>query len=260
SLPAFNQWPGSPFLYYANAFRAIDLTTRRQATQVYCPHAINSFDITYYKSSFAVDETCNTLNSMAAQSSAIISKALAPHNSLVSHRRRRNPVISELPHRRRILIGLTMNSSGMNNAFPIKETTRLAAAVGPGPASPSGGNLPIPNMPPWAKWLVGAMMVAIPIYTTFRTLEDKIEKTAEVAIEVIDTVAEGAEKVAGEIAEAFPGNQNIQEAASKIKTVTDVIEEDADKAEALIQKVDEIKKEVDSIVDPIIDKVAKDKC
>ncbi|KAJ1271258.1 hypothetical protein BS78_06G115400 [Paspalum vaginatum] len=196
---------------------------------------------------------------MAAQSSAIISKGLAPHNSLVFHRRSVSPVISRSSHRRRIRIGLTMNSSGMNNAFPIKETTtRIPAAAGPGPVSPSGGNFPIPNMPPWAKWLVGAMMVAIPIYTRFRTLEDKIEKTAEVAIEVIDTVAEGAEKVAGEIADAFPGNQKIQEAASKIKTVMDVIEEDADKAEALIQKVDEIKKEVDSIVDPIIDKVTKD--
>jgi hypothetical protein len=36
---------------------------------------------------------------------------------------------------------------------------------------------------------------------------DKIEKTAEVAIEVIDTVAEAMEKVAGEVAEAFPGNK-----------------------------------------------------
>ncbi|CAD6260697.1 unnamed protein product [Miscanthus lutarioriparius] len=98
---------------------------------------------------------------------------------------------------------------------------------------------------------------------------DKIEKTAEVAIEVIDTVAEATEKVAGEVADAFPGNENLKEAASRIKTVTDAIEEDAEKAEALIEKgitiviayidqVDEIKKQVDSIVDPIIDKVVKD--
>ncbi|ONM17049.1 hypothetical protein ZEAMMB73_Zm00001d003495 [Zea mays] len=112
-------------------------------------------------------------------------------------------------------------------------------AVGPGPAnSPSGGNLPIPNMPPWAKWLVGAaIVVAIPIYRRFRTLEDKIEKTAEVAIEVVDTVAEAAEKVAGEVAGAFPGNESLREAASRIKAVTDEIEEDAERAEALIEKV-----------------------
>lgn len=66
---------------------------------------------------------------------------------------------------------------------------------------------------------------------------DKIEKTAEVAIEVIDTVAEATEKIAGEVADAFPGNENLKEVASKIKTVTDEIEEDAEKAEALIKKV-----------------------
>ncbi|RCV33881.1 hypothetical protein SETIT_7G118200v2 [Setaria italica] len=195
---------------------------------------------------------------MAALSSCVISGGLAPHTSKVSPRRHGNPVISASCHRRRSLISLMMNSSGMNNAFPMKGTTTGIPAVGPGPANPSGGNLPIPNMPHWAKWLVGAVIVAIPIYRRFRTLEDKIEKTAEVAIEVIDTVAEATEKVAGEVADAFPGNENLKEAASKIKTVTDAIEEDAEKAEALIQKVDEIKKEVDSIVDPIIDKVVKE--
>ncbi|PUZ47408.1 hypothetical protein GQ55_7G162400 [Panicum hallii var. hallii] len=195
----------------------------------------------------------------ALMSSSVTSGGLAPHTSKVSPRRRWNPVISSAScHHRRGLIGLTMNSSGMNNAFPFKGTTTRIQAVGPGPANPSGGNLPIPNMPPWAKWVVGAVIVAIPIYRRFRTLEDKIEKTAEVAIEVVDTVAEATEKVAGEIADAFPGNEDLKEAASRIKTVTDAIEGDAEKAEALIHKVDEIKKEVDSIVDPIIDKVVKE--
>lgn len=122
-----------------------------------------------------------------------------------------------------------------------------------------------------AKWVVGAIIVAIPIYRKIRALEgnqsesyfndfflpnrgmhfgsiflavwivlnpvDTVEKTAEVAIEVVDTVAEATEKVAGELADAFPGNENLKEVASKIKTVADVIEDDAEKAEALIQKV-----------------------
>lgn len=113
-------------------------------------------------------------------------------------------------------------------------------------------------MPSWAKWVVGAIIVAIPIYRKIRALEDTVEKTAEVAIEVVDTVAEATEKVAGELADAFPGNENLKEVASKIKTVADVIEDDAEKAEALIQKVDEIKKELDAIVDPIIDKIDKE--
>ncbi|PWZ45439.1 hypothetical protein Zm00014a_033509 [Zea mays] len=229
---------------------------------------------------------------MAALGSSVTSRGLALHTSVCVvflHRRHGNPVIPAAPsrHQRSLATGLTTSSSGMNNAFPIiKGTSTRIPAVGPGPANPPGGNLPIPSsMPPcvtnvskriWlisisrsdpnlspllvrAKWVAGAVILAIPIYRRFRTLEDKIEKTAEVAIEVVDTVAEAAEKVAGEVAGAFPGNDGLREAASKIKTVADEIEEDAEKAEALIEKVDEIKKEVDSIVDPIIDKVVKDK-
>ncbi|XP_008663248.1 uncharacterized protein [Zea mays] len=199
---------------------------------------------------------------MAALGSSVTSRGLALHTSVCVvflHRRHGNPVIPAAPSRpqRSLASGLTTSSSGMNNAFPIIKGTTRIPAVGPGPANPPGGNLPIPSsMPPWAKWVAGAVILAIPIYRRFRTLE---EKTAEVAIEVVDTVAEAAEKVAGEVAGAFPGNDGLREAASKIKTVADEIEEDAEKAEALIEKVDEIKKEVDSIVDPIIDKVVKDK-
>lgn len=54
---------------------------------------------------------------------------------------------------------------------------------------------------------------------------------------MVDTVAGAAEKVAGEVAGAFPGNESLREAASRIKAVTDEIEEDAERAEALIEKV-----------------------
>ena len=54
---------------------------------------------------------------------------------------------------------------------------------------------------------------------------------------MIDTVAEATEKVADEVAETFPGNETLKQAASRIKAIADEIEEDADKAEALIEKV-----------------------
>ena len=66
---------------------------------------------------------------------------------------------------------------------------------------------------------------------------DNVEKAAEAAIEVIDSVAEATEKVAVDVAEAFPGNETLKQAATKIKAIADEIEEDADKAEALIEKV-----------------------
>jgi tRNA U34 5-methylaminomethyl-2-thiouridine-forming methyltransferase MnmC len=66
---------------------------------------------------------------------------------------------------------------------------------------------------------------------------DKVERTAEAAIEVVEKVAEEAEKIADEVADTFQGNEMIKGAALKIKAVAEEIEEDADKAEALIEKV-----------------------
>ncbi|KAJ1271261.1 hypothetical protein BS78_06G115600 [Paspalum vaginatum] len=216
---------------------------------------------------------------MAALASPVVSRGLAPDSSVVLlHRRGGNPVISESSsHSRRTPNGLMLNNSwGMNSAFPaIKGTsTRLHAAADPGPANPSSGgegekektpalNLPLPfALPPWLgknqsvlNAVFGAAMVAAPMYRSFRMLEDKVEQTAEVAIEVIDQVAEKAEKIAEDVAEAFPDNENIKRAASRVKAIADHIEEDVDKAEALIDKVDEFKKEVDAVIDPFLDKV-----
>ena len=50
-------------------------------------------------------------------------------------------------------------------------------------------------------------------------------------------MAEAAEKIAEDVAEAFPGNESLKKAASRIKAVADEIEEDADKAEAFLRKV-----------------------
>ncbi|XP_048561051.1 uncharacterized protein LOC125541758 [Triticum urartu] len=190
---------------------------------------------------------------MAVLISSVASKALALYTPGIS-RHRRSTVSFASAHRPRIL---AMNFWGANHNLPIRRATQIPAAV-PGPESLPRVNLPMSNMPSWMTLVVGAVLVAIPIYRKIRALEDKVEKTAEVAVEVIDTVAEAAEKVAGEVAEAFPENEGLKEAASRIKTVADAIEEDAELAEALIHKVDELTKEVDSVVGPIIDVVMKE--
>ncbi|PWZ41801.1 hypothetical protein Zm00014a_015458 [Zea mays] len=178
---------------------------------------------------------------MAALSSCVASGGLALQATLVVSppRRRGTPVvISVSSHGRRpsLIIGSTMNPSGM---APIKRTTRIRA-VDPGPANSLGGSLtiiPIHDLLSSWPWMFGATIAAaVPLYRRFRALEDNVEKTAEAAIEVIDSVAEATEKVADEVAQAFPGSETLKQAASKIKTIADEIEEDADKAEALIEK------------------------
>ncbi|XP_025822969.1 uncharacterized protein LOC112898879 isoform X2 [Panicum hallii] len=173
---------------------------------------------------------------MAALGSSVPSVSLPFHAPVVPPRRcgGRPATAASALHRRCLPTGSTTSSSGVNTAF-----------------------LPVRRASTRAQWLVGAIVVAVPAYRQFRAMEDKVERTAEAAIEVVEKVAEEAEKIADEVADTFQGNEMIKGAALKIKAVAEEIEEDADKAEALIEKVDEIKKEIDEIVDPILDKVAK---
>ncbi|OAY65017.1 hypothetical protein ACMD2_12777 [Ananas comosus] len=104
-----------------------------------------------------------------------------------------------------------------------------------------------------ARWVLGTIFcVAIPLYKRMRRIEDKVEKTAETAIEVIEKVSEVTEKVASDVANALPGDGNIKEAALKIEKIAEEVDKDAGKAEAILHKVDEIREEVDAIVNPII--------
>ncbi|XP_039773113.1 uncharacterized protein LOC120641181 isoform X2 [Panicum virgatum] len=188
---------------------------------------------------------------MAALGSCVPCVSLPLHAPAVPPRRRGSspPATAASALHRRCLLpgGSATSSSGTSNAlfffffffFPVvRRASARVSAVDPGSAAGfdlSGFNLPVP---PWAQWLVGAIVVAIPAYRQFRAMEDKLEKTAEVAIEVIDKVAEETEKIADEDADAFPGNETLKKAAANIKAVADEIEEDADKAEALIEKLD----------------------
>nr|XP_020188348.3 uncharacterized protein LOC109774039 [Aegilops tauschii subsp. strangulata] len=89
----------------------------------------------------------------------------------------------------------------------------------------------------WVTWLVGAFFLAAPAYWRFRALEDKAEQTAEATIEMVEKVAEAAERIADDVSEAFPGNERLKKVASSVKAVADEIEKDMDKAEAILHKV-----------------------
>lgn len=112
-----------------------------------------------------------------------------------------------------------------------------------------GANLPTPDFSSWVTWLVGAFFLAAPAYWRFRALEDKAEQTAEATIEMVEKVAEAAERIADDVSEAFPGNERLKKAASSVKAVADEIEKDVDKAEALLHKIDAMEEEVDSVVE-----------
>ncbi|KAF7071237.1 unnamed protein product [Triticum aestivum] len=175
----------------------------------------------------------------------VTSKALAPHTPEV-FRQQRSTGISASARPRRIPIGLTTKSWGINS--PIRRATQIPA-VGGDPGELLRAYLPIPDFSSWVTWLVGAFFLAAPAYWRFRALEDKAEQTAEATIEMVEKVAEAAERIADDVSEAFPGNERLKKAASSVKAVADEIEKDVDKAEDILHKIDEIEEEVDSVVE-----------
>lgn len=185
---------------------------------------------------------------MAILITCVASKALALHTPEVS-RQQRSTAISVSAHHRQIPIGLATKSWGINlTAPPIRRATQIPA-VGAEPEELLGANLPIPDFSSWVTWLAGAFMLAVPAYWQFRAMEDKAEQTAEATIEMVEKVAEAAERIADDVSEAFPGNERLKKAASSVKAIADEIEKDVDKAEAVLHKMDEIEEEVDSVVE-----------
>ncbi|SPT18566.1 unnamed protein product [Triticum aestivum] len=118
------------------------------------------------------------------------------------------------------------------------------------------GKSPLPNKSSLVTVVVGGVFGAVSFYGQMRAMEENVEKTAEVAIETIEKAADVVDKLADEVI-AFPGNENLKKAAFRIKAIAEEIEKDAEEAEALIHKVEEIEKEVDAAVDTFMGKGMK---
>ncbi|KAM3367761.1 hypothetical protein ACQJBY_016364 [Aegilops geniculata] len=172
---------------------------------------------------------------MAILVCCVTSKALAPHTPEI-FRQQRSTGTSASARPRQIPIGLTTKPWGINP--PIRRATQIPAVGGdPGELLVLGANLPIPDFSSWVTCLVGAFFLAAPAYWRFRALEDKAEQTAEATIEMVEKVAEAAERIADDVSEAFSDNERLKKAASSVKAVADEIEKDVDKAEAILHKV-----------------------
>ncbi|KAG1342315.1 hypothetical protein COCNU_05G005440 [Cocos nucifera] len=147
-----------------------------------------------------------------------------------------------------------MQSSGVDGTKSseegAKETNSNAGRV-----KPSGRGLPLPNIPIWARWVLGSIVcLALPYYKRILRIEDGVEKAAETILETVEKVAEITEEIASDVADALPGGTSLKEAALKIENIADQIDKDAEKAEAFLHKVDQIEEQVDALVEPIIEK------
>ncbi|XP_072974285.1 uncharacterized protein [Typha angustifolia] len=152
--------------------------------------------------------------------------------------------------------GTNSAAGSIQSASDVSEWVLLdkKSDVGLNPIKSSGGGLPLPNIPVWAKWVLGSIVcIAVPLYKRIRRIEDGVTKTAETAIEVIEKTAEVTEKVASNVADSFPGDNSLKEVALKIEDIAELVDKDAEIAEAFIHKVDRIIEEVDTLMEPIIE-------
>ncbi|KAL8536223.1 hypothetical protein ACS0TY_011742 [Phlomoides rotata] len=118
----------------------------------------------------------------------------------------------------------------------------------------------------WMKRVLGSLvLVLLPFWKnkwdTLLTLEGEAEKVVEeveVVVEVVEKVATTAEKVAEVVEKQLPNNSKIKEAAQVVEHVSSVAAHNVQLIQNLINKVDDVKQDVEElekIVEPIVDKM-----
>lgn len=113
----------------------------------------------------------------------------------------------------------------------------------------------------WLRWMLWPILsLVLPLWkkrlTNLLRLEDEVEQVAEVVedtAEVVEMVAEAAEKVSSGLANKLSHDGKLKDAVLLVERVSKEVEKDAQVTIDFIHKVDEIKQEVETLVEPIID-------
>lgn len=127
---------------------------------------------------------------------------------------------------------------------------------------PSDPPPPRPSIFSWAKWVLGSML---PLLLSFwkqkwdnmLKLEGKVEevvKEAEEVAEVVEKVAITTEKLSAEVAEKLEKGQ-LKEVALMVEHVSSVAAKDAHMTQDFIHKVGDLKQDLETMVEPVIDKI-----
>ncbi|KAI3445764.1 hypothetical protein Pfo_002429 [Paulownia fortunei] len=120
------------------------------------------------------------------------------------------------------------------------------------------------------KWLLGSLLsMLVPFWKNkwdnLLTLEGKAEKVVEeveVVAEVVEKVATTADKALAEMANQLPDNSELKEAAQVMEHVSSIAAQDAQLIENVIQKVGDVKQDLEDLetmIEPIVDKIIERK-
>ncbi|KAJ8471322.1 hypothetical protein OPV22_025665 [Ensete ventricosum] len=122
-------------------------------------------------------------------------------------------------------------------------------------AGSSDPRTPLTSISAWTRWVLGSVVgIAVPLYRRILRREDAVEKAAESAAEAVEKIAEVTEKIASDVADELPDGGRLRDKAVQVEQICEEVEKDAEEAEAFIRKVDHLKEELDTLVEPIIEK------
>ncbi|XP_011087925.1 uncharacterized protein LOC105169257 isoform X1 [Sesamum indicum] len=122
----------------------------------------------------------------------------------------------------------------------------------------------------WVKWLLGSVVsLLMPFWKNkwdyLLTLEGEAAEVAEeveAVAQVVEKVATTADKALTEVANQLPDKSKLKEAAQVMEHVSNVASHDAQLIENIIEKVGDVKQdleELERMVEPIVDKIVQGK-
>ncbi|GJN15920.1 hypothetical protein PR202_gb02867 [Eleusine coracana subsp. coracana] len=95
-----------------------------------------------------------------------------------------------------------------------------------------------PTIPTWARWVLGGVVLTVvPFYKRIRHAEGETVGIVENAVKVVEHVAEVTEKLAANVADQLPEDGSLQKVVEKVEYIAEVVDNDAEKVEAIVEKV-----------------------
>ncbi|XP_010272973.1 PREDICTED: uncharacterized protein LOC104608631 [Nelumbo nucifera] len=155
-----------------------------------------------------------------------------------------------LANRGLLSLGILSFSGRVLNKTNTKMDVTVYSSVQPG-GSPSNS---------WRNWIFGMLISIIlpfwrnkwaPLLTLKREVDTVVE-TIENVVNVVEVVAEEVENVADEIAKKLPEGGKLKEAVCAVEHIAKEAAKDAHLAEEFLEKVEEVEKDVEALIEPIL--------
>ncbi|KAG8057074.1 hypothetical protein GUJ93_ZPchr0002g23141 [Zizania palustris] len=121
------------------------------------------------------------------------------------------------------------------------------------------GFSPLPMLPIWVQMVLGGVVyTAVPFYKRVRKAEGEAIENVETALEAVEHAAEVTEKLAANVANSLPENGTLHKVAEEIEYIAEVVDQDAQKVEIIIKKIEDVSNQIDAAVEPVIEELQKE--